>query len=77
MKSEQRVFGAAALGQRQFAARDLDHHGHEILGAVELEIIDFHGDGKFGHWIAQQQRIFKLSSLFLRSRTLPNCLPAK
>ena len=63
MKSISCAFGAAALGQRQFAARNLDHNGHEIFGAIQLEIIDLHGDGEFGDRIAQHQRIFELPLL--------------
>ncbi len=37
--------------------------GNEILGAIELEVIDLHGDGELGHGILEHQRIFKLALL--------------
>ncbi len=60
---DQRVLGAAALGQREFAAGDLDHDRHEVLGAVELEVIDLHGDGELGDRVVEHQRIFELALL--------------
>ena len=45
---DERVLVAAALGQRQFAARNLDDDGNKIFGAIELEVIDLHGDGELG-----------------------------
>ena len=60
-KIDQRMLGAAALGQRQLAARNLHDDGNEILGAVELKVIDLHGDGEIGDRIFQHQRVFKLA----------------
>ena len=57
------VLRAETLGQRQLAAGDLDHDRHEVLGAVELEIVDLHGDGQVGDGIAQHQCVFELPLL--------------
>ena len=51
----------------KFAARNLDHYWHEILGAVQLEIIDLHRDGELRDGIAQHQRVFELPLFFGRS----------
>ena len=56
-----RVLGAAALGQGQLAAGNLHDDGNEILGAVELEVIDLHGDGEIGDGIVEHERVFKLA----------------
>ena len=39
---------------------NLDHHRHEILGAVQLEVIHLHGDGQLRDRIAQHQRVLQL-----------------
>ena len=44
-------------------AGDLNDDGDEVLGAVELEVIDLHGDGKIGDGILQHQRVFQLTLL--------------
>src|SRR5689334_8716452 len=64
---EERVFSAALLGQRQFAARNLNHQRNEILGPVELEIIQLQGDREFGNGVSQHERVFELSLLFHRA----------
>ena len=43
--------------------------GHEILGAIELEVVDLHRDRKLGDGIAEHQRVFKLA-LFVCDREL-------
>ncbi len=43
-KVNEGMLGSSALGQGEFAARDLDNDGHEIFSPVELEVIDLHGD---------------------------------
>ena len=58
---DQRVLGASALGQGEFAARDLDNDGDEIFGPVELEVIDLHGDRKLGDRILEHERVFQLA----------------
>ena len=58
---DQRVLGAAALGQGELAAGNLDDDGHEIFGAIELEVIDLHRDGELGHGILEHQRVFQLA----------------
>src|SRR6185436_15655000 len=39
---EQGMFRAAALGQGQFASRDLDFHRREVFSTIQLEKIDLH-----------------------------------
>src|SRR5438034_633236 len=64
---------AAPPRQRQLAARNLHHHRHIILRAVQLEVIHFHCDGEVGNRIAQHQRIFQLP-LLVRGRELGELL---
>ncbi len=66
---DHRALGAAAPRQRQFAARNLHHHRHEIFGAVQLEVIHLHGDGQVGDGVAQHQGVFELP-LFVRGGEL-------
>ena len=42
---------------------NFDHDGHEIFGAIELEVIDLHRDGKLGDRVVEHQRVFKLALL--------------
>ena len=63
MKSIKRVLGAAAFGQGQFAPRNLDNDGNEVLRPIQLEVIDLHRDSEFGDRIVQHQRVFKLALL--------------
>jgi hypothetical protein len=58
---DERVLGAAALGQGQLAAGNLDDDGDEVLGAIELEVIDLHGDGELGDGVFKHERVFKLA----------------
>ncbi len=60
---DQGVLGAAALGEGKLAAGDLDDDGDEVLGAIELEVIDLHGDGKIGDRVLKHQRVFELALL--------------
>ncbi len=36
---------------------------HEILRAIQLEVVDLHRDGQIGDGIVQHQRVFKLPLL--------------
>ncbi len=58
-----RVIEPAAARQRQFAPRDFHGQRHEVLGTVQLEIVDLHRDGEFRDRIAQHQRFLELSFL--------------
>ena len=60
---DQRVLGAESLGQREFASGNLHHDRHEIFGAIELKIIDLHGNGQVGDRVAEHERVFKLPFL--------------
>ncbi len=73
---DQGVLGAAALGQRKLATGNLDDDGHEIFGAIELEVIDLHGDGEIGNGIFEHERIFKLALLVDVGETWLNSLSA-
>ena len=72
-KVDERVLRAASLGERQLAAGNLDDDGHEILGAVELEVIDLHGDGELGDGIVEHERVFELA-LFIDGGELAELL---
>jgi hypothetical protein len=54
------VLGAAALGQGHLTARNLDNDGNKILCAIQLEVIDLHGNGEFGDGVFEHQRVFQL-----------------
>ncbi len=56
-----RVFSAAAPGESKLTARNLYDDRNEVLGAVELEVINLHGDGQIGDGIFQHQGFFKLA----------------
>src|SRR6202035_1133122 len=42
---------------------DFHRDGHEVFGAIQLEVIDFHCDGEFRNRLLQHQRILKLPLL--------------
>ena len=54
---------AAPPRQRELAAGNLDRHRHEILGAIQLEIVHLHRDGDVGDRVLQHQRVLELALL--------------
>ena len=54
---------AGFLRQHEFVSRNLDRKRHEILGLVELEVIQLHRNGELGDGIAEHQGFFELPLL--------------
>ena len=63
MKSMRVCSAPRFLGEGELAAGDLDDDGDEVLGAIELEVVDLHGDGELGDGVAQHERVFELALL--------------
>ena len=63
MKSITRALRAAAPRERQLAAGNLDRDRHEVLGAIQLEVVHLHRDRDVGDRILQHQRVFELALL--------------
>ncbi len=55
--------GAAALRQFELAAWDLHGDRHEVLGAIELEVVHLHRDRDVGDRVVQHQRFLELPLL--------------
>ena len=70
---DQRVLRAAALAPAPVPAPESSPPRHEILGAIQLEVIDLHRDGQLRDRIAQHQRVFQLP-LFIRGGELGELL---
>src|ERR1700756_5137930 len=55
------MFRAAAFGQSKFPSRDLDNDRDEVLGPIQLEVIDLDRYGEFRDRVLEHQSIFKLA----------------
>ena len=67
---------AAAAGERELAAGNLCRHGDEVLRAIELEVVQFEGNGDVRDGIVEHQRVFELP-LLVRRRELREGLAAE
>ncbi len=60
---DERSRGAASLRQLQLAARDLHGDRHEVLRAIELEVVHLHRNRDVGDRVVQHQRFLELPFL--------------
>ena len=58
---DERALRAAAARQRQLAARNLHRHRHEVLRAIQLEVVHLHRDRDVGDRVLEHQRLFELT----------------
>src|ERR1039458_2695396 len=58
---DDRALRAAFARQRQLAAWNLSYHWDKVLGGIELEIVDLHGDGDLGHGVGHHQGVLQLA----------------
>src|SRR5579863_3277268 len=63
------MLGAATLGKGQLPPWNLDDDRDKVLSAIELEVIDLHGNEKFCDRIFEHERIFKLALLVHGGKT--------
>ena len=60
MKSISVCSAPPRLASASSRARNFHHDGDEILGAIQLEVIDLHRDGELRDRVVQHQRVFEL-----------------